>query len=107
MIAGTLKASTNAAGQGALLTSWPVYVLVPLGVAGFLLNQRAYHVAPLSSSLRALNMVNPLVAVAFGMTVFHERPSEQLPAIAAETIGLATVLAGIFFLARTEEVAEA
>jgi len=105
LIAGTLKASTNAASQGALLTSWPVYVLVPLGVAGFLLNQRAYHQAPLSSSLPALNMVNPLVAVAFGMAVFHERPSEQLTAIAAETVGLAVVLAGIFFLARTEEVA--
>jgi len=107
LIAGTLKAATNAASHGALLTSWPVYVLVALGVAGVLLNQRAYHRAPLSRSLPALNTINPLVAVAFGRAVFHEQPSEQLATLLTEGIGLAAVLAGIFFLARTEEVVAA
>lgn len=105
LIAGTLKATTNAASHGTLFTSWPLYVLVPLGIAGFLLNQRAYHKAPLASSLPALNMINPLVAVGFGIAVFHERPSEHLAPILAECVGLAGVLAGIFFLARKEEVA--
>ncbi len=105
LIAGTLKATTNAAGHGALLTSWPLYALVPLGVAGFLLNQRAYHRAPLTSSLPALNLVNPVVAVAFGVAVFHERPSNHLLSVLTECAGLAAVLAGIFFLARKEEIA--
>lgn len=107
LIAGTLKATTEAAGRGELLTSWPLYVLLPLGVAGFLLNQRAYHQAPLSSSLPALNMVNPVVAIGFGIAVFHERPSEQVAAVAIELVGLTGVLAGIFFLARSDEVAAA
>jgi len=100
LIAGTLKATTDAAGHGALLTSWPLYVLAPLGAAGFVLNQRAYHRAPLSSSLPALNTVNPLVAVAFGIVVFHERPSGDLLALVIESVGLAGVLAGIFFRAQ-------
>lgn len=70
------------------------------GVVAFLLNQRAYHRAPLSTSLPALNLANPLVAVAFGIAAFHERPSSDPGAILAETLGLAGVLVGIFFLAR-------
>lgn len=105
LIAGTLKATTNAASRGELLTSWPLYTMIPLGVAGFLLNQRAYHRAPLSSSLPALNTINPLLAVAFGIAVFHERPAGRPLAIAAEGVGLVIVLAGIFFLARQDEIA--
>jgi len=104
LIAGTIKATTNAASHHVLLSSWPLYALAPLAVAGFLLNQRAYHRAPLANSLPALNIANPLVAVVFGVLVFHERPSGQPAAIAAECVGLLGVLAGIFFLARHEEL---
>lgn len=108
LIGGTLKATTNVAAQGvvSLLTSWQVYVLVALGVAGFLLNQRAYHAAPLSRSLPVSNTVNPLVAVVFGIVAFGERLPAAPGAIAAEVLGLAAVLVGVFALARTEEVAE-
>jgi len=105
LIAGTLKATTDAAAGGVLLTSWPLYTLLPLGVAGFVLNQRAYHQAPLASSLPALNMLNPVVAVLFGIAVFHERPSADVLTFLTEAVGLAGVLAGIFFLARKEQVA--
>lgn len=105
LIAGTLKATTDAARSGwGLFATWPVYALVALGVTGFLLNQRAYHEAPLSSSLPALNTVNPLVAVVFGVAAFGERPSDQVVALLAECAGLAAVLAGVFFLARSEPV---
>lgn len=103
LIAGTLKAAADAAGQGALLSSWPLYVLIPLGISGFLLNQQAYHRAPLAQSLPVLNTLNPLVAVAFGALAFHERPPEQLLALLGEGLGLLAVLAGVFFLARQEE----
>ncbi|MEA2171834.1 MAG: hypothetical protein QOF76_5134 [Solirubrobacteraceae bacterium] len=102
LIAGALKATTEAASNHELLSSWPLYVLVPLGASGFLLNQRAYHQAPLSSSIPALNTINPLVAVAFGILVFHEHPARSVLAVVAECAGLALVLAGIFFLARSE-----
>ena len=50
-------------------------------------------------------MVNPLVAVLFGMLVFHERPSLDPAVILVELIGLAAVLAGVFFLATVPEQA--
>lgn len=102
LIGGTLKAVTDAAAAGDLLSSWPLYTLVPLGIAGFVLNQRAYHQAPLHTSLPALNLLNPLVAVAFGIVVFHERPADDVVSLLGEIVGLAAVLAGIFFLARTD-----
>lgn len=105
LIAGTLKATTLAASRGlpALVTSWPAYVLVVLGVTGFLLNQRAYHAAPLSRSLPVSNTLNPLVALLFGVVGFGERPPSAPGRLAAEAVGLALVLTGVFLLARTEE----
>lgn len=78
-----------------MLLTWPVYVLVALGVTGFLLNQRAYQLAPLASSLPALNIVNRLVAALFGALGFNERPSGAPAVVLAELVGLA----GVSFLA--------
>lgn len=105
MIGGTLKAATEAASNHELFSSWPLYLLAPLGAAGFLLNQRAYHAAPLSKSLPILNTVNPLVAILFGVVVFHERPSSEFLSVFTEVVGLVAVLGGIFFLARSDDVA--
>ena len=106
LIAGTLKATTDAASRGVLvlLTSWPTYALAALGATGFVLNQRSYQKAPLSRSLPVANTLNPLVAVVFGVVAFGERPPHDPAALTAEAVGLAAVLVGIFFLARTEEV---
>ena len=107
LIAGTLKATTVAASRGipALVTTWPAYVLVALGVTGFLLNQRSYHAAPLSRSLPVSNTLNPMVALLFGVVGFGERPPSAPGRLAAEAIGLVLVLTGVFLLARTEEEA--
>jgi hypothetical protein len=104
LIAGVLKATTSAARGGLLplFSSWSVYVLALLGLTGFLLNQRAYRQAPLSRSLPAANTVNPVVAVVFGLVAYRERPPDGVGTIAAEVIGLAAVLTGVFFLARSE-----
>jgi hypothetical protein len=107
LVAGTLKATTDTAshGLGTMFTSWPVYVLVALGVAGFLLNQRAYQRAPLSRSAPAANTVNPVVALVFGIVAFGERPAGSPWAITAEAVGLIGVLVGVFLLARNDDVA--
>jgi hypothetical protein len=97
LIAGALKATMYAAGHG-LFTTWPLYTLIPLGVTGFLLNQRAYHRAPLTASLPAQNTLNALVALTFGVSAFHERPPDNPAAILAEAVGLAVVLTGIVLL---------
>ncbi len=106
LVAGTLKATTDVGRHGiiSLLSAWPVYVLVTLGAVGFVLNQRAYHRAPLSHSVPISNTVNPIVAVIFGVVAFGERPGGQLLSLAAEAVGLVAMLVGLFFVARIEHV---
>jgi drug/metabolite transporter (DMT)-like permease len=107
LIAGMLKSVTAATSLESALTSWPIYVLVGLGATGFLINQHAYSRAPLASSLPVLNVINPVVAVIFGVVVFHERPSSEPLLLVFELIGLILVLTGVSFLARSEDQIEA
>ena len=75
--------------------------MVPVGLTGFLLNQHIYNRTRLPETLPMLNLVNPLVALTFGIAVFAEHPSGSPWSLALECIGLSTVLVGIFMLGRT------
>lgn len=101
LMAGAIKCTTSAWSVGEVLTSWPLYVMVAIGLSGFLLNQHIYNRTRLPESLPMLNLVNPLVALAFGIVVFAERPSSSAVALVLEGVGLAVVLAGIVVLGRT------
>jgi drug/metabolite transporter (DMT)-like permease len=101
LTAGTLKATAAEGGPGHLITNWPLYVLLCLGVVGFLANQIVYR-RPLASSIPALNVANPLVALAYGAVAFSEKPAGQMWALAVDVCSLATVLIGVAFLARAE-----
>lgn len=101
LVAGAIKAATEAWAAGHVLTSWPAYAVCVLGPLGFLLNQRAYSRTRLPDYLPMLNMVNPLVSLAFGVAVYAERPKGDAASLAGEVAGLGAVLLGIFLLART------
>jgi len=66
---------THLFGQGpaAVLTNWQPYTLVATGVAGLYLQQRGYQVGPLSASLPAFTVAEPLGAAVIGITVLDER----------------------------------
>lgn len=103
LVAGAIKAATEAWSAGEVLSSWPAYAVCVLGPLGFLLNQRAYSRTRLPDYLPMLNMVNPLVSLAFGVAVYAERPAGDAASVVGEVLGLGAVLLGIFFLARTDE----
>jgi drug/metabolite transporter (DMT)-like permease len=103
MIASMIKVVTSSSSLWEALTTWPIYALAGLGLAGFLSNQYAYNRAPLSQSLPVLNVVNPVIAVTFGIVVFNESPSSDPALLTLEVIGLLTVLTGVAFLAREED----
>ncbi len=107
LVAGAIKAATEAWSAGEVLSSWPAYAVCVLGPLGFLLNQRAYNRTRLPDYLPMLNMVNPLMSLAFGVAVYAERPNGDASSVVAEVVGLGAVLLGIFFLARTDEPASA
>ncbi|MCE0534205.1 DMT family transporter [Kineosporia rhizophila] len=102
MIASMIKVVTSSDGVWDALTTWPIYALAGLGAAAFLSNQYAYNRAPLSHSLPVLNVINPVVAVTFGIVVFDEAPSSDPALLTLELVGLVMVLTGVAFLAREE-----
>jgi hypothetical protein len=102
LMAGAVKSTTGVASMDQLLSSWPLYVMVTVGLSGFVLNQHIYNRTRLTESLPTLNLVNPLVALAFGIVVFAERPTGSLLSVVLEGVGLAVVLAGIFALGRSQ-----
>jgi hypothetical protein len=72
--AALLKAVTNIALRGPVpvLTSWQLYAVVGSGLIGLLLNQIAFRAGPLTASLPAIAIVDPLLSIAIGVLVYHE-----------------------------------
>jgi drug/metabolite transporter (DMT)-like permease len=81
-------------GPVAVLTSWETYVLVAALTGGTLLQQSAFQAGDLAASLPAITVVEPVVAVALGLTVL----GEQVHADGAEW-ALIGVLVGVMVVA--------
>lgn len=58
-----------------LLGTWQLWALIVVGGAGLALNQNAFQNGPLAASLTALTVTEPAIAVAIGVTAFHEQLS--------------------------------
>jgi len=54
----------------ALLTRRQLYTLLAAGAVGLLLNQLSFQAGPLSASLPAITVVNPLRALLLAVTVY-------------------------------------
>jgi hypothetical protein len=93
-------------GPIALLTSWQLYALLVAGGAGILLNQLAFQSGPLSASLPAITVVDPVVSVLFGVLVFDENLRHTPLAITGEVLTLGLLAAAAFNLSRLERAPE-
>ena len=102
--AALIKSCTNAAAHGwpHLFTSPALWLLLAVGPAGLVINQLAFQAGPLTASLPALAVIDPLVSLAAGLLVFDERLSSQPDRIAAAIAGLIVVVAAGVALSRRE-----
>jgi hypothetical protein len=110
LVAGLLKMTTGELtdqGMAGALFSWTPWVLIVAGLGGVTLNQRAYQMAPLSASMPALNAVNVVVALGFGLAVFGETPAYDPASLFVELAALVAIIAGLRLLAHTEDAAVA
>jgi hypothetical protein len=78
----------------------PLAALIGAGVLGVAMNQRAYQIAPLSVSMPLLNVLDVLVAVTFGVLVFHEAPGHGPTVLALQCIALGCLAVGLREVAR-------
>jgi drug/metabolite transporter (DMT)-like permease len=101
--AGLLKEVMDLLDHGiaAVATSWSLYALVIVAIAGIFLNQLAYSAGPLSSSLPVLSTVDPVVSLIIGVAVFDE-PFRNSPLdVLGESLGLVLVLLAAVRLTRS------
>lgn len=101
LTAGLLKAVGGSVTSGSALTmAVPLAALVATGLLGTALNQRAYQIAPLSTSMPLVNVIDVVVAVAFGALVFHEAPTHTPGLLAVQGAALVCLAAGLHLIAR-------
>lgn len=86
---------------GATLAGWPLWALLCVGGCGMAVNQRAYQIAPLSVSMPMVNIVNVMVALAFGRVVLGETVAHDPLALVAQAVGLTCMAVGMRLVART------
>jgi hypothetical protein len=85
---------------------WSTWAVLVVGLSGVAVNQRAYRAARLSASMPVLNIVDVLVALAFGVIVFGENPAHSPLAVAGQLVALACVGVGLRRLSRSELFAD-
>ena len=86
---------------GHALEDWSPYVLVVVSVAGLVLNQSAFQAGDLKWSLPAITVLEPLVAILIGQTLFHEHVATSALHVTGEVLGFASMVVGVLILARS------
>jgi hypothetical protein len=102
--AGMLKLiarDVGASGLLALASGWHLWGLIGAGALGLALNQYAYQAAPLSASLPVVNVVDVVVALAFGWVVFGEVPAHGAMSLLVQAGALVCVAGGLWGIARS------
>jgi drug/metabolite transporter (DMT)-like permease len=84
---------------GHALGDWSPYVLVLVSIGGLLLNQSAFQAGDLKWSLPAITVLEPLVAILMGQTLFHEHIATGALHVTGEILGLASMVVGVLVLA--------
>ncbi len=95
-----LAPSTLQEGFADPLRQWPLYMLVVIGPAGFLLNQNAFQAGRLVSPVLAIiTAVDPLVSIGLAVVLLKEQVASTPTAILSEVLALMLMTGGVIAVA--------
>ena len=83
-----------------VLTSWPGYCLLAVGLAGLWLMQSAFNAAPLHASLPAITAGEPVCGIVLGIVIFGDPMHVSPGLIALQAGGFAALGIGVVLVAR-------
>lgn len=108
LVAGLVKVVLGevAARWWLVVTHWSLWALVVVGLGAILLNQRAFQATRLSVTMPMVNIVNVLVAIAFGFAVFGERLFATPVTLVVEVVALVAMGVGVRQLAKADPDAD-
>lgn len=104
LLAGVIKQLGSVVARGGvvgLLTSWPAYALVVVGLASMTLATNALRAGPLAASQPGFTIVDPLIAATVGVLLFGERLQTGAGDLAIEIAALAVLGLGAWGLSRS------
>jgi hypothetical protein len=84
-----------------LLTSWPAYSLVAVGIVALWLMQSAFSSAPLHASLPGVTAAEPVSGIVLGVVAFRDQVPASPLLIALQVAGLLALVAGVILVARS------
>jgi len=88
------------AGPLALLRSWPLYAVLVIGPAGFILNQNAYQSnRSMAPALAVITVTDPLVGIGVGVLWLQERLQPGVGPVIGQVLALITLAVGVWLLA--------
>lgn len=79
------------------LESWQTWAMAAAAIIGLVLVQSAYQSGPLAATMPVVDAVDPAVAIAFGVTLFHEHIRTNLYLVGV-IVGLLALFGGIWLL---------
>jgi hypothetical protein len=103
--AAVTKTFVTEAGSGilALLSSWPVWVLLLSALTGFVLQQSALKTGVLAPAMASANSVTLFTSVVLGLTVYDEQISKGGAGHSSSAfLGLIVAIVGIALLAGSD-----
>jgi drug/metabolite transporter (DMT)-like permease len=103
LVASFIKATTNdltSRGVGGTLEHFPVYLLALTGALGFLLEQKTLRSGPISVSQPLLVILDPIVSICLGITLFSERFPDEPVRLVAVALSLLVLCVGALILTR-------
>jgi drug/metabolite transporter (DMT)-like permease len=92
-------------GWSTVFVHWPPYALAGAGLAGVFLSQNAFHAGPVTASQSTLVIVDPLVSIAIGISLFGDRVRTSGVHGPGEALALIVLFGGVWWLARSPLVA--
>lgn len=84
----------------ALLTSWPGYVLIAVGVVALWLMENAFSAGPLRASLPAITAGEPVTGITLGIVIFGDKLDTSPGVLALQAAGIVALVAGVILVAR-------
>lgn len=87
-------------GLVALLVTWPLYALIVIGPAGFLLSQNAYQAdTSLAPALAVITCIDPLVGIGVGVLWLNEDLQAGAGPVIGQVLALCALVVGVWLLA--------
>lgn len=102
LLATALAAFSGDTGGGIshILTAWPIYTVIAMGITDLLFKQTAYQAGHATITLPIMAVTDPLLAVLIGAVLFDEQAWAQGPWVGPALVGLAAMTAGLVVLGR-------